>query len=39
MYFGELVEENYTKSIFQYPQNDYTKKLLSAVPILKQAKL
>ena len=39
MYFGELVEENYTKSIFQYPQNDYTKKLLSAVPILKQVKL
>ncbi len=35
MYFGSLIEENYTSTIFKYPKEDYTKKLLSAVPILK----
>lgn len=35
MYFGDLIEENYTSTLFKYPREDYTKKLLSAVPILK----
>lgn len=35
MYFGSLIEENYTSTIFKYPKEDYTKKLLSAVPSLK----
>ena len=33
MYLGELVEFNDTKSIFNNPQYDYTKKLLKAIPI------
>lgn len=35
MYFGSLIEENYTNSIFKYPHEEYTKKLLNAVPSLK----
>ena len=35
MYYGSLIEENYTSTIFKYPKEDYTKKLLNAVPILK----
>ncbi len=35
MYFGTLVEENYAGTIFRYPKEDYTKKLISAVPMLK----
>lgn len=35
MYFGSLIEENYTSTIFKYPKEDYTKKLLNAVPFLK----
>lgn len=35
MYFGKLVEENDTISIFNYPKNDYTKMLLSSAPVLK----
>lgn len=35
MNFGSLIEENYTSTIFKYPKEDYTRKLLSAVPILK----
>ena len=35
MYFGSLIEENYTGTIIRYPKEDYTKKLLSAVPVLK----
>lgn len=35
MYFGSLVEENYTGTIFRYPKEDYTKKLINAVPMLK----
>ena len=35
MYFGSLIEENYTSTIFKYPKEDYTKKLLNAVPTLK----
>lgn len=35
MYYGKLVEENYTGTVFRYPKNDYTKKLLNSVPILK----
>lgn len=35
MYFGTLVEENYTGTIFRYPKEEYTKKLISAVPMLK----
>ena len=34
MYFGNLIEENYTGTVFRYPKEDYTKKLLSAVPLL-----
>lgn len=35
MYKGELVEENITSAIFKFPENTYTKTLLSAAPILK----
>lgn len=34
MYFGDLIEENYTNTLFKYPQEEYTKKLLNAVPKL-----
>ena len=36
MYQGSLIEENYTNTIFKYPKEEYSKKLLNAVPILKQ---
>lgn len=36
MYFGSLIEENYTSTIFKYPKEEYTKKLLNAVPVLKK---
>lgn len=36
MYFGSLVEENYTNTILKYPTADYTKTLLNAVPSLKR---
>lgn len=35
MNFGSLIEENYTSTIFKYPKENYTKKLLTAVPSLK----
>ena len=35
MYFGELIEENYTSTLFKYPKEEYTKKLLYSVPKLK----
>ena len=35
MYYGKLVEENDTLSIFNFPKNDYTKTLLSSAPSLK----
>ncbi len=35
MYFGELVEENDTLSIFSYPRHEYTKTLLNSAPSLK----
>lgn len=35
MYFGNLIEENYTHSLFKYPQEEYTKVLLEAVPKLR----
>ena len=35
MYFGSLVEENYTGTVFRYPKEEYTKNLLAAVPSLK----
>lgn len=35
MFFGNLIEENYTSTLFKYPREEYTKKLLDAVPILK----
>lgn len=35
MNFGSLIEENYTSTLFKYPKEDYTKKLLASVPILK----
>ena len=34
MYFGSLVEEGYTSTLFKYPKEDYTKTLLNAVPKL-----
>lgn len=34
MYYGSLVEENYTGTVFRHPKEDYTKKLLNAVPKL-----
>ena len=34
MYFGELIEENDTSSIFNYPKEEYTKILLNSAPIL-----
>jgi len=36
MYFGKLVEENDTVSVFNFPKDDYTKLLLSSAPILKK---
>ena len=36
MYQGSLIEENYTNTMFKYPKEEYTKKLLNAVPKLKQ---
>ena len=35
MYYGKLIEENYAGTVFRCPKEDYTKKLLSAVPQLK----
>lgn len=35
MYFGELIEENTTSAIFNYPKENYTKMLLNSAPILK----
>lgn len=35
MRFGSLIEENYTSTLFKYPKEEYTKKLLDAVPVLK----
>lgn len=35
MYYGSLIEENYTGTIFRFPKEEYTKKLLSSVPVLK----
>jgi ABC-type oligopeptide transport system ATPase subunit len=34
MYYGKLVEENYTRTIFKSPKADYTKQLLNSIPIL-----
>lgn len=36
MHFGSLAEENYTSTLFKYPREEYTKKLLNAVPHLKK---
>lgn len=35
MYYGKLVEENDTISVFNFPKHEYTKKLLSSAPSLK----
>ncbi len=35
MYFGTLIEENYTQTLCKYPKEEYTKKLLNAVPMLR----
>ena len=35
MYFGNLVEENDTLTLFNYPKHDYTKTLLYSAPTLK----
>ncbi|MBQ7764834.1 ABC transporter ATP-binding protein [bacterium] len=35
MCYGNLIEENFTHTLFKYPKEDYTKKLLDAVPNLK----
>ena len=34
MCYGNLIEENYTSTIFKFPKEDYTKTLLNAVPKL-----
>ena len=34
MYFGKLIEENITSSIFNFPQKEYTRTLLSSAPVL-----
>ncbi len=34
MYFGKLIEENITSSIFNFPQQEYTKTLLCSAPVL-----
>ena len=36
MYYGKLVEENHTARIFNNPQAEYTKTLLSSVPSLRR---
>lgn len=35
MHNGEIIEENYTSTIFKYPKEEYTKTLLNSVPKLK----
>lgn len=35
MYYGSLIEENYTGTVFRHPREEYTRTLLSAVPSLK----
>lgn len=35
MYNGKLIEENYAGTVFRCPKEEYTKKLLNAVPVLK----
>ena len=32
---GKLIEEDYTSTLYKYPKEEYTKALLSAVPVLK----
>lgn len=34
MYFGKLIEEDYTENIFRHPKEEYTKTLLNSAPIL-----
>ena len=34
MYFGKLIEEDYTENIFRYPKEEYTKTLLNSAPVL-----
>jgi len=34
MYYGKIVEKNNVDEIFENPQHDYTKKLLSAIPMI-----
>lgn len=33
---GQLIEENYASTLFKYPKEEYTKKMLNSVPVLKQ---
>jgi len=35
MYFGKLIEENDTLTIFNFPKEEYTKTLLNSAPVLK----
>lgn len=39
MYQGRLIEENYTGTLYRYPKEEYTKKLLDAVPVLKAGEM
>ncbi|MBQ7126019.1 ABC transporter ATP-binding protein [bacterium] len=34
MHSGKLIEEKYTGTVFRYPKEEYTKKLLNSIPIL-----
>ncbi len=34
MYFGRLIEENITSSIFNFPHEEYTRTLLNSAPVL-----
>ena len=39
MKYGEMVEEGSVRDIYLNPQQDYTRKLISAIPLLDQNRL
>jgi ABC-type oligopeptide transport system ATPase subunit len=38
MYLGDLVEEGTKESIYRNPQQDYTRRLISAIPSIDAAR-